>query len=60
MWVDNQEAINCYRKEKEARTAAEKVGNEKSAELEKVRDEKSVAEKKVIVSYVLDKLVINY
>ncbi|XP_057420290.1 kinesin-like protein KIN-14C [Lotus japonicus] len=40
------EAINCYRKEKEARTAAEKVGNEKSAELEKVRDEKSVAEKK--------------
>ncbi|KAJ1380052.1 P-loop containing nucleoside triphosphate hydrolase [Sesbania bispinosa] len=45
---DKLEAINCYRKEKEARSAAEKVVDEKSAELEKVRDEKSAAEQKAI------------
>ncbi|OIW10490.1 hypothetical protein TanjilG_00428 [Lupinus angustifolius] len=45
---DKLEAINCYRKEKEARTAAEKDRDEKSAELEKVLDQKSVAEKKAI------------
>ncbi|XP_061336433.1 kinesin-like protein KIN-14C [Gastrolobium bilobum] len=45
---DKLEAINCYRKEKEARSAAEKVRDEKSAELEKVRDEKSAIEQKAI------------
>ncbi|OIV93160.1 hypothetical protein TanjilG_20822 [Lupinus angustifolius] len=45
---DKLEAINCYKKEKEARSVAEKVRDEKSAELEKVLDQKSVAEQQAI------------
>ncbi|CAL0312004.1 unnamed protein product [Lupinus luteus] len=45
---DKLEAINCYKKEKEAKTVVEKDRDEKSAELEKVLDQKLVAEKKAI------------
>ncbi|KAE9595033.1 hypothetical protein Lal_00041240 [Lupinus albus] len=43
---DKLEAIDCYRKEKEARSLAEKMQASLSTELEKVRDEKSAAERK--------------
>ncbi|OIV91606.1 hypothetical protein TanjilG_09018 [Lupinus angustifolius] len=45
---DKLEAIDCYRKEKEARSVAEKLQACLSTELEKVRDEKSAAERKAI------------
>ncbi|MED6169497.1 Kinesin-like protein KIN-14C [Stylosanthes scabra] len=45
---DKLEANNLYREEKEARNAAEKVCKEKSAELERIQDEKSAAERKAI------------
>ncbi|XP_028781367.1 kinesin-like protein KIN-14C isoform X2 [Neltuma alba] len=40
------EAIECHRREKEARSAAEKVQDSLSTELEKVRQEKLVLERK--------------
>ncbi|XP_057433023.1 kinesin-like protein KIN-14C [Lotus japonicus] len=45
---DKLEAIDCYRKEKDARSVAEQMQASLSTELEKVRVEKSAAEKKAI------------
>ncbi|KAK7252230.1 hypothetical protein RIF29_36041 [Crotalaria pallida] len=45
---DKLDAINCYQKEKKARSVAEKDRDNKSAELDKVLDQKSVAEQKAI------------
>ncbi|XP_027338935.1 kinesin-like protein KIN-14C [Abrus precatorius] len=42
------EAIDCYRREKEARSTAEQMQASLSTELEKVRDERSAAERKAI------------
>lgn len=43
-----QDAINCHRREKEARDAAEKLQASLTSELEKTREEKLAAEKRVI------------
>lgn len=43
---DKLDAIECHRKEKEARVAGEKLQASLSAELEKIRQEKSAAEQK--------------
>ncbi|KAF1882011.1 hypothetical protein Lal_00038654 [Lupinus albus] len=45
---DKLEAIDNYKKEKEARSVVEKLQASLSTELEKVRDEKSAAERKAI------------
>ncbi|KAL2341999.1 hypothetical protein Fmac_009939 [Flemingia macrophylla] len=45
---DKLEATACYRKEKEARSAAEQMQASVSTELQKVREEKSAAEQKAI------------
>ncbi|KHN33612.1 Kinesin-1 [Glycine soja] len=45
---DKLEAIARYRKEQEARSAAEQMQASVSTELERVREEKSIAEKKAI------------
>ncbi|ESW20290.1 hypothetical protein PHAVU_006G196400 [Phaseolus vulgaris] len=45
---DKMEAIASYKKEQEARSAAEQMQASVSTELEKVREEKSAAERKVI------------
>ncbi|KAK7412227.1 hypothetical protein VNO78_03677 [Psophocarpus tetragonolobus] len=45
---DKLEAIACYRKEQEARSAAEQMQVSVSTELERVREEKSAAERKAI------------
>ncbi|TKY71576.1 Kinesin-1 protein [Spatholobus suberectus] len=45
---DKLEAIACYRKEQEARSAAEQMQASVSTELEKVREEKSAAERKAV------------
>lgn len=47
LWIDDQDAIECHRKEKEARVAGEKLQASLLAELEKTQQEKSVAEQKV-------------
>ncbi len=47
LWFDDQDAIDCHRKEKEARVAGEKLQASLLAELEKIRHEKSAAEQKV-------------
>ncbi|KAL5096549.1 hypothetical protein RYX36_000876 [Vicia faba] len=44
--LDRQEVIECFRKEKEARNAAEQMNISLSTELEKVCDEKSAIERK--------------
>lgn len=43
-----QDAITSHRREKEARDVAEKLQDSLSVELEKVREEKLVAEQRVI------------
>ncbi|RDY05311.1 Kinesin-like protein KIN-14C, partial [Mucuna pruriens] len=53
------EAIACYRKEKEARGAAEQMQASVSTELEKVREEKSAAERKVMICYNLANLQLS-
>lgn len=46
--IDMQEAITSHKREEEARHAAEKLQASLSAELERVREEKLVAEHRVI------------
>ncbi|XP_058771670.1 kinesin-like protein KIN-14C isoform X1 [Vicia villosa] len=47
---DKQEVTECYRKEKEARSAAEQTNVSLSTELEKLCDEKSAIERKAIAT----------
>ncbi|KAK7302157.1 hypothetical protein RJT34_13038 [Clitoria ternatea] len=47
---EKMETIECYRKEKDARSAAEQMQASLSIELEKVRDEKLAAERQAILN----------
>lgn len=60
LFSNNQEAIECHRKEKEARSAAEKVRDTLSTELEKVQQEKLLLERKVLPkSYIIIYYLVN-